>query len=759
MNSLTRDKQIKFYEREIESLLNEYELYFKSNIDDLKNTKDLFLGIYLGIDSVRGNFIVKFRKSTAPALKVPLLALKFPDSIFDFSNWKNISYENLRSKAEITSDVLPIFIQKNIKEEFIEVGFSQTEIAFLDSLVIGQYVVFGRKEPPIKYYTNLIEATKKINPNSIPGVILDTEYNDNDFEISKDDKNIDILLEINNYFKSSDIAIIQGPPGTGKTTILARICNYLLENNYSVLVSALTNRALIELVSKEGLSCYLKDEKISKTNLNSEEQKYCKGLKNCDKVLPAKGELVLTTYYKMTDIANETDFETIFDFVILEEASQSFLGTIACAKALGRKLLIVGDHMQLPPVVSQRNPSIIDKNINWLIYGLKHFASKDKCLKIRLTGSYRLLPEAINQTGVFYDNSLISLSHLEMPSIKFQRLSNLFNPKGGTSLYFSNFKHEGKLTISVASIIIRLIKELQSEKPDIEIAVLTAFRKSRNFLQDNIYSEISNSENIVIETIDRIQGLTCDFTFFIVPYDNPSFSFNMNRFNVATSRARYCTLIFLDDVYKLIPPYNGLVAEYISNCYMGEGRKLNNSNFTNLKVDNNVVNQSNTKNSNLPGLKVITTIDVTKFEKPKKEIVKGKENIYIIDTNVFVDHPEIISKIDTKYSIVLSAKVIDELDYLKISLSEEQKKNVQKSLRLINDSIDKRGVKMDTADLTLLPNDFNKKSPDNFILSVALKYKNENPIMLTSDNGLQIKAKGLGITTITLKEFLNQRKY
>ena len=148
-----------------------------------------------------------------------------------------------------------------------------------------------------------------------------------------------------------------------------------------------------------------------------------------------------------------------------------------------------------------------------------------------------------------------------------------------------------------------------------------------------------------------------------------------------------------------------------------------------------------------------------KFEKSKKEIVMGKENIYIIDTNVFVDHPDIISKIDSKYSIVLSAKVIDELDYLKISLTDEQKKNVQKSLRLINESIDKRGVKMDKADLTLLPNDFNKKSPDNFILSVALKYKNENPIMLTSDNGLQIKAKGLGITTITLKAFLNQRKY
>jgi predicted ribonuclease YlaK len=159
------------------------------------------------------------------------------------------------------------------------------------------------------------------------------------------------------------------------------------------------------------------------------------------------------------------------------------------------------------------------------------------------------------------------------------------------------------------------------------------------------------------------------------------------------------------------------------------------------------------------GLKVLGTIDLSKFEKPKKEIKKDKENIYIIDTNVFVDYPDIISKIDKKYNIVLSAKVIDELDYLKVSLTEEQKKNVQKALRLINDNIDKRGIKMEIADSSLLPNDFNKKSPDNLILSVALKFKEENPIILTSDNGLQIKAKGLGLTTIKLKEFLNQLKY
>ncbi|MBS1652330.1 MAG: hypothetical protein JSU07_10000 [Bacteroidetes bacterium] len=176
-----------------------------------------------------------------------------------------------------------------------------------------------------------------------------------------------------------------------------------------------------------------------------------------------------------------------------------------------------------------------------------------------------------------------------------------------------------------------------------------------------------------------------------------------------------------------------------------------------------VTEHSNSKELNIEtkdyNLKVLGKIDLSKFEKPKKEIKKDKENIYIIDTNVFVDYPDIISKIDKQYQIVLSAKVIDELDYLKISLTEQQKKNVHKAIKQINESFDKRNLKMDKADLSLLPVDFNKKSPDNFILSVALKYNSENPIMLTSDNGLQIKSKGLNITTITLKEFLKQNRH
>jgi rRNA-processing protein FCF1 len=159
-------------------------------------------------------------------------------------------------------------------------------------------------------------------------------------------------------------------------------------------------------------------------------------------------------------------------------------------------------------------------------------------------------------------------------------------------------------------------------------------------------------------------------------------------------------------------------------------------------------------------LKVFGKIDTSKFERKKAEIVEDKENYYIIDTNVFVNCPDIISKIDKRYTVVLAAKVVDELDKLKITLSASDQKNVQAALRSINKQMTQRDIRMELADVSLLPRDFDRRSPDNMILTVALKYKgdNNNPILLTSDNGLMVKAMGLKITTISLKDYLHELK-
>ena len=57
----------------------------------------------------------------------------------------------------------------------------------------------------------------------------------------------------------------------------------------------------------------------------------------------------------------------------------------------------------------------------------------------------------------------------------------------------------------------------------------------------------------------------------------------------------------------------------------------------------------------------------------------------------------------------------------------------------------------DNVQLILVDDGSTDKSKD-----IALKYKNENPILLTSDSILQSRASALGLTTISLEEFLKR---
>ena len=75
-------------------------------------------------------------------------------------------------------------------------------------------------------------------------------------------------------------------------------------------------------------------------------------LQNFESGIPLPGTLLLSTFYKLSDITNHLLRDQVrFDVVIVEEASQAFLATIALFQAVARKIILIGDHMQLPPVV------------------------------------------------------------------------------------------------------------------------------------------------------------------------------------------------------------------------------------------------------------------------------------------------------------------------------------------------------------------------------------------------------------------------
>ena len=134
---------------------------------------------------------------------------------------------------------------------------------------------------------------------------------------------------------------------------------------------------------------------------------------------------------------------------------------------------------------------------------------------------------------------------------------------------------------------------------------------------------------------------------------------------------------------------------------------------------------------------------------------------YIIDTNVFVLFPEIMDYIGKEDKIVLSVKVLDELDKLKVTLDGKDKRNVKKAIKEIHNKINmkSRNFFTDSADTGLLPADFDKTNADNMILSVALKYKKRNPFMVTNDIKFQSRAASVGIPYKGLVDLLPEEVF
>lgn len=752
---INNTKHINLIQDELIYQTNEFEKLLKKQAAKMFAENQLYLCRFQGYDKARGNIIVKFDHKICVAPRKNENLQCFVSSIQDdnVKNWGSLTYESLRTKVATQFECKTVFF--TYEKDHTIVGLSGVKVEDVEKYERNALVFLAPTDPPLQYLMNLVDFLKQVRPNTNRILELNIEKPNWKPKPLVVDKNF--VSNIQFDFFENDTIIIQGPPGTGKTYLMALLCEVLLKSDFRILVTALTNRALIELAEKEHLKSSLEQGKVFKSALTADESKNkkLKGIQSFKSLSKQQPPLLLTTYYIMSQIATKAVVDDHFDYIIIEEASQAFLSTIALARKLGKKCIIIGDIKQLEPIFHKEYAPENTNNYHWMICGLKAISYYlPNAKQYILTNSYRLTENSIKGTNLFYGDVLESKSDVKLPLdfSNFPNLKKYLNKYGGSSLV--RFKlPEGRLpSIECSDFTINLLDQIKQFNNKAEVAVLAFHKDTIRFLQKEIYSKCGNTENILVETIDRIQGLTTDFCIFFVPIESIPFALQANRFNVATSRAKLCTLIVSDEN---IASFYSLIDDNVKQYMLSLNDTFYNveTTRTTQPKENQEVEQTQT------GLKVLGKIDLSKFDKPKKEIKKDKENIYIIDTNVFVDYPDIISKIDKQYQIILSAKVIDELDYLKISLTEEQKKNVHKAIKQINDSFDKRNLKMDTADLTLLPDDFNKKSPDNFILSVALKYKDENPIMLTSDNGLQIKAKGLGITTITLKDFLKQTKY
>ena len=764
-----------FYADQVKEAIDEQQKVNNSQMCQLFKTDELSLAYVESVQKETGMIVLKFPRRMAPRLKVQKSITIIKKSAKQelgtrptewTYNWgKFCENPDYHSSG---SDIMPMFYVQGKDDNYDYIACTGISTSLYDLFVktisAGKSlsVIVYNPFPPVEYYLNLSRYMDLFSDNDELVMEPLIQYEDwQPEELAYDENNPTSISDtILKTLDDQNCVIVQGPPGTGKSYTIATIVASYLKNGRNVCVTSMANKGLVELIKQKPLEEYLHAGKISKTNLSIDEQKQIKGVKNAGSdLLVPDSELLCATNYVLSSVFSDKKMTLNglpnYDLIVIEEASQAFLTTIVAFKQLGKKCLIVGDPMQLPPIVKLNNPLYNSWNVNTQVEGLKTFALGSKIKSYRIITTFRLTEKSAALTKIFYGNRLISVTK------KYQDFTaagkSLFSNEGGVIYHCTNDLKDGLFSDSADRLIRLVINTMEKAYPERSLALITPFRDTVRELQNRFtLSEVEL--DLTIETIDRIQGMTVDYAILYIPGRNPGFALEERRFNVATSRSRSTTLIISDmplQQFHSIPPK---VIEFINQCDTVD----NNYNVSACKI---VVEEpirviqplqesSSVETGNIK-VKIVGNIDLSKFERPKKELQPEKKNYYIIDTNVFVNFPDIINKIDKKYPIILSAKVTDELDKLKIKLTEQDKQNAEKALRILNNE-NSHEIIYEFSEVSLLPDDFDKRSPDNMILSVALKYKAENPIMLTSDNGLQLKSKILGITTISLNNFLKK---
>lgn len=763
-----------FFADQVKEAIDEQQRINKSQIRNLFKTGELSLAYVDSIQHETGMVILKCPRHMSPRLKVQksivIIKKGAKQALGGHPTEWTCRWEEFCTNAlyhSPGSDMTPMHFMNSQDSSYDYVacsGISSKMYGILaNSIADGKSltVIIHNPFPPVDYFRNLANYIDTFPENEELNLEPAIDYEAwTPEELAFNDENPTSISDtIIDTLTDEHCCIVQGPPGTGKSYTIASIITSYLDAGKTVCVTTMANKGLIELIKQKPLQQYVKEGRVCKTKLSIDERKQVSGVKDASPDLQVPdGELLCATNYQLSSVFSEKKMTLYglpqYDLVVIEEASQAFLTTIIAFKQLGIDCLIVGDPMQLPPIVKLNNPQYNSWNVNTQVEGLKSIALGSSIKAYRIVTTFRLTSRSAALTKCFYGNRLVSVKkdYLDFSNAN----SSLFPAEGGVLYHCTYDSRIGVYSDKADAIIRNVVNTMEKFYPERTLAIITPFRDSVKELQKR-FCVPELELDITIETIDRIQGMTVDYAVLYVPGRNPGFALEDCRFNVAVSRSLSTTLIISDIQLNEFHTVSPTVIKFVDSCdkYDGYSNVVLNPALQTIPIEDKKTKVDPLSESSTIGVKVVGKIDLSKFERPKKELSTSKKNYYIIDTNVFVNCPDIISKIDKRFPIILSAKVTDELDKMKIKLSDEDKRNAERALRNLNNET-QHEIIYEFADVSLLPDDFDKRSPDNMIVSVALKYKEQNPIMLTSDNGLQLKSKILGIATVSLKNFLKR---
>lgn len=549
--NIDRKKHWQFLEDELKAETEEFKkTYLTTAISLLKTSQEMYVAQFISFKD--GEMIMKFPISRAlPRRGDFLVCMVLPPELQDYRNWGDKTYRDLYKTRYNSTECVCIWHSPANDPRYSLVGFSKVSVDFANYIKETPNIAltFAPQRPPIDYVMNLQKVVEDKYSKGVASV-LDANYQTKDWEpiLIKQDN---VSGFVYSQMTLTDTMILEGPPGTGKTYMIAELCARLCAEGHSVLVTALTNRALLEIAEKPAVKPLLHNHKIFKSNITIDELREIKDLETIKSIAPMPGCLVMSTYFITSGYAADLTVEQPFDYVIMDEASQAILPMFAASRKIGKKNLWVGDNHQLPPIVILNQDRIRFCNYKPLVEGLKLLADNSSSPIYQLTTTYRFGQRSANYTGVFYNDSLVSFESKrfnDLPS-----MCKILSNEGGPTLILTDMP-SGDSTPQFATYMVSyIVASILNDSPHKEIAVLSCMKKTTRSLQTAITQKIGSKKNLIVDTVARVQGLTTDITIFFVPDYSYIRTLEPHLFNVATSRAKEHTIIIVD--------------KYVLDCY------------------------------------------------------------------------------------------------------------------------------------------------------------------------------------------------